>query len=144
MAWRVMDYTEDDVDKLLRDNERELTRLAAAAAELRLITGKGESRSGMTTAVVDADGRLQSVVFSPRVLRLDVRTLAEEVVQAVRQAQEDQGRQAQELLAVPPSQIVGLEEIQRQFAEFQDMFGAETAERNDRLRRLGERDPRDF
>ncbi|MFG6193003.1 YbaB/EbfC family nucleoid-associated protein [Nonomuraea sp. JJY05] len=144
MAWRVMDYTEDDVDRLLRDNERELTRLAAAAAELRLITGKGESRSGMTSAVVDADGRLQSVVFSPRVLRLDVRTLAEEVVQAVRQAQEDQGRQAHELLAVPQSQIVGLEEIQRQFAEFQDRFGAETAERNDRLRRLGERDPRDF
>ncbi|WP_431915727.1 YbaB/EbfC family nucleoid-associated protein [Nonomuraea jabiensis] len=144
MAWRVMDYTDDDVDKLLRDNERELTRLAAAAAELQLITGKGESRSGLTTAVVDADGRLQSVVFSPRVLRLDVRTLAEEVVQAVRQAQEDQGRQAQELLAVPQSQVIGLEEIQRQFAEFRDMFGAETAERNDRLRRLGDQDPRDI
>lgn len=138
-----MDYTEDDVDKLLRDNERELNRLAAAAAELQLITGKGESRSGLTTAVVNADGMLQSVDFSPRVLRLDIRALAEEVVQAVRQAQEDQGRQAQELLAVPPSQVVGLEEIQRQFAEFQDMFGAETAERNDRLRRLRERDPRD-
>ncbi|MFI7127469.1 YbaB/EbfC family nucleoid-associated protein [Nonomuraea sp. NPDC050153] len=143
MAWRVMDYTEDDVDKLLRDNERELNRLAAAAAELQLITGKGESRSGLTTAVVNADGMLQSVDFSPRVLRLDIRALAEEVVQAVRQAQEDQGRQAQELLAVPPSQVLGLDEIQRQFAEFQDVFGAETAERNDRLRRLRERDPRD-
>ncbi|WP_433437706.1 YbaB/EbfC family nucleoid-associated protein [Nonomuraea sp. CA-141351] len=143
MAWRVMDYTEDDVDKLLRDNERELARLAAAAAELQLITGKGESRSGLTTAVVNAEGMLQSVDFSPRVLRLDIRALAEEVVQAVRQAQEDQGRQAQELLAVPQSQIIGLEEIQQQFAEFQDMFRAETADRNDRLRRLGERDPRD-
>jgi DNA-binding protein YbaB len=138
-----MDYTEHDVEALLKENERELTRLAEAATGLREIIGKGESRSGLTTAVVNADGHLQGVTFSPRVLRMDVAGLAEEVVQAVRQAQEDQERQARELLAVPASQQIGLEDIQRQFAEFREAFGAETAGRNDRLRRLGERDPRD-
>ncbi|GAA3242645.1 hypothetical protein GCM10020216_069410 [Nonomuraea helvata] len=138
-----MDYTEHDMDELLKANERELARLAAVADDLRSISGKGESRSGLTTAVVDADGRLQRVTFSPRVLRLDLAALAEEVVQAVRQAQEDQDRQAQELLAVPESQRIGLEDIQRQFSEFHELFSAETADRNDRIRRLGERDPRD-
>ncbi|GAA3527013.1 hypothetical protein GCM10022419_002220 [Nonomuraea rosea] len=138
-----MDYSEHDVEELLKENERELSRLADAAAGLRDIIGKGESRSGLATAVVDADGRLQSLTLSPRVLRMDVGALAEEVVQAVRQAQENQDRQARELLAVPGSQQIGLAEIQRQFTEFQEMFGAETAGRNDRLRRLAERDPRD-
>ncbi|MFC4115564.1 YbaB/EbfC family nucleoid-associated protein [Nonomuraea zeae] len=143
MTWRPMDYTEHDVERLLKENEREVARLAEAAEGLRDIVGKGESRSGLATAVVDADGRLRSVTLSPRVLRMDVAALAEEVVQAVRQAQDDQDRQARELLAVPAGQQLGLEEIQRQFAEFQETFAAETAGRNERLRRLGERDPRD-
>lgn len=138
-----MEYSEHDVDELLRENENELRRLAEAAAGLREISGKGESRSGLTTAVVDAGGRLQSVAFSARVLRLDVAGLAEEVVQAVRQAQEDQDRQARELLAVPDSQVVGLEEIHREFEELHQSFAEETSARNDRLRRLGSEDPRD-
>ncbi|SEG99445.1 YbaB/EbfC DNA-binding family protein [Nonomuraea solani] len=138
-----MDYNEHDVEELLKENERELLRLAGAAGDLRQITGTGESRSGLAKAVVDADGRLQSMVLAPRVLRLDVTTLAEEVVEAVRKAQEDQDRQARELLAVPDSQLVGLEEIQRQFEEFHQAFRTETGDRNERIRRLGDRDPYD-
>ncbi|WP_043620962.1 YbaB/EbfC family nucleoid-associated protein [Nonomuraea candida] len=138
-----MEFSEHDVDNLLKENERELLRLADASAELRHVIGKGESRSGLTRAVVDADGRLQSVTFAPRVLRLDVAALAEEVVQAVRGAQEDQDRQARELLGAAGATPPALEDVQRQFAEFRELFGAETIERNDRLRRLSERDPRD-
>lgn len=138
-----MDYTEHDVDELLRENERELRRLAEAAGELGRISGKGESRSGLTTAVVDAAGRLESVAFSARVQRLETAALAEEVVQAVRAAQEDQDRQARELLAVPASQQIALEDIQRQFDEFHQSFRAESADRKERLRRLGDEDPRD-
>ncbi|WP_080042977.1 YbaB/EbfC family nucleoid-associated protein [[Actinomadura] parvosata] len=142
MAWHAMDYTENDIDRLMRENQRELRDLADAAQSLREVVGRGESRSGLTKAVVDADGRLQSVTFAPRVLRLDVAALQDEVVQAVRQAQEDQDRQTRGVLGVPEAQL-GLEDIQRQFEEFRDLFAAETSERNLRMRRLAERDPYD-
>ncbi|MFG2077419.1 YbaB/EbfC family nucleoid-associated protein [Nonomuraea maritima] len=138
-----MDFTEHDVDELLRENEWELRRLAEASANLRHVSGKGESRSGLTSAVVDADGRLRSVTFSPRVLRLDTAALAEEVVQAVRQAQDDQDRQARELLAVPDAHTLGPAEIARQFEEFHEAFRTESADRNERLRRMAATDPRD-
>ncbi|WP_049570641.1 YbaB/EbfC family nucleoid-associated protein [Nonomuraea sp. SBT364] len=135
-----MEYNEHDVDELLRENERELGRLAEAAAALREITGRGESRSGLTTATVDAAGRLQDVSFSPRIMRLDAAAVAEEVVQAVRQAQEDQDRQARAHLGVPMDHQVSLEEIHRRFTDFHESFRAETAERNDRMRRLAVND----
>jgi DNA-binding protein YbaB len=138
-----MEYNEHDLDELLRENERELGRLAEAASALREITGKGESRSGMTTATVDADGRLQTVTFSARIMRLEAAAVAEEVVQAVRQAQEDQDRQARERLAVPGAEQIDLAEIHRQFTDFHESFRAETVERNGRMRRLGDRNPWD-
>jgi DNA-binding protein YbaB len=136
-----MEFDEHKLDELLRENERTLRDLADAAADLAEFTGRGESRSGLTSAEIGPDGRLRDVRFAARAMRLEAADLSEEVVQAVRQAQDDLERQARERLAVPMDQEIGLEAVRSQFEELKESFVMETGERNARLRRL--REPRD-
>jgi DNA-binding protein YbaB len=60
------------------------------ASEGEDLRGFGEAARGLVGATVGADGLLENVRIAPRALRLDSQELAEQVLAAVRAAQQDQ------------------------------------------------------
>ncbi|MGP3956531.1 YbaB/EbfC family nucleoid-associated protein [Nonomuraea sp. 3N208] len=78
--------------------DRALAWIERAQAEIAAVKGVGESRSGQVVATVTADGKVLGVSIKERAMRLDSRTLAEEVLAALRQAGLDAARQADELI----------------------------------------------
>ncbi|MFC7648189.1 YbaB/EbfC family nucleoid-associated protein [Streptosporangium lutulentum] len=124
----------------MRDSERSQRDLTAAMTDLREITGSGESRSGLVSARVGADGRVTGVKIASRGMRLDSDSLSEEVLEAVQAAQDDQERQARELVALPLGGEDVIKTVQRRFGEIQDSFSAEMGERIARLERMKHRD----
>ncbi|TMR21684.1 YbaB/EbfC family nucleoid-associated protein [Nonomuraea turkmeniaca] len=92
------DIRDRDLDEIGRQGERMLGWLETAQEELDKIVGVGQGPSGQVKAAVDPNGRVLEVTFGPRALRLDSRTLAEEVLAAVRLGREESERQARELM----------------------------------------------
>jgi len=123
------DFHPDDLDRVISESERSLRSLAGALDELGAVTGRGESRSGAVTARVDADGRLDDLRLAARASRMELDELTEEIVQAVRAAQDDQARRLGE--AVPPPSYGGLsaESVTRRFQDLQDDFPRQMNER---------------
>ncbi|HEX4812812.1 MAG TPA: YbaB/EbfC family nucleoid-associated protein [Nonomuraea sp.] len=92
------DLTDGDLEEIGRQGERMLAWVESAQEEIGRIAATGESASGQVRATVDPNGRVLDVAFGPRALRLDSRTLAEEVLEAVRVGREEAERQAYELM----------------------------------------------
>ncbi|MEV4161148.1 YbaB/EbfC family nucleoid-associated protein [Nonomuraea dietziae] len=132
-----MDYTDqEDLDRVVLDTERQMRDLLDAMKGLSEITGVGESRSGLVTARVDSEGRISDVTLSGRAMRLEGQELSQEVVEAVRAAQEDHERRARASLAGPLADETSPEAIRRGFEELQDSYARESADRIDRIRRV--------
>ncbi|GAA3078379.1 YbaB/EbfC family nucleoid-associated protein [Streptosporangium carneum] len=92
------DIREEDLVRADEQADRVLAWIEEAQAGLDEVTGTGEGASGQVTARVTAEGRVLDVAFGPRAMRLDSRTLAEEVVSAVARARLDAARQTDELM----------------------------------------------
>ncbi|MGP3958228.1 YbaB/EbfC family nucleoid-associated protein [Nonomuraea sp. 3N208] len=92
------DIKTGQLDELGRQGERMLAWLETAQEELDKIVGIGQGRSGQVKAAVDPNGRVLEVTFGPRALRLDSKTLAEEVLAAVRLGREESERQVHDLM----------------------------------------------
>ncbi|WP_326825247.1 YbaB/EbfC family nucleoid-associated protein [Streptosporangium sp. NBC_01756] len=130
----------DELDQVVQGSERSLRDLAAAMTGLGEVTGSGESRSGLVSARVGADGRVTDVAIASRGMRLDSDALSKEVLEAVQAAQDAQGRQARELVSSPLGGEDAVRTIQRQFEEIQESFAAEMGERISRWERMKNRD----
>ncbi|MFG2073389.1 YbaB/EbfC family nucleoid-associated protein [Nonomuraea maritima] len=91
-------FRDDDIARAEEEAERILAWTDRAQAELQELTGTGESPSGQVTAVVAASGRVVEVSLRPRAMRLDSRTLSEEVLAAVASAGHDVTRRVEELI----------------------------------------------
>jgi DNA-binding protein YbaB len=128
-----------ELDKFVHESERSMRELAQAMDGLRQLTGTGESRTRVVSAQVDADGRLAELDISARAMKLGNRELSREVIEAVTAAQLDLERQAKALTAFVPDQDGLLETFQRDLAEVQDSYTAETHERLDRMRQAQRR-----
>ncbi|MFI6900040.1 YbaB/EbfC family nucleoid-associated protein [Nonomuraea sp. NPDC050394] len=133
-----MEYSEHDLDDLVRASERGMRELLDAMEGLKEASGVGESRSGMINAAVGPDGRISKLKIEARAMRLDSAELAEQVVEAVSAAQEDLDRATRALL--PPGENAGPADIMRQFEDLQDGFSRESDDRVDRLQRMRTRD----
>lgn len=92
------DIRADDLTRASSHAEKILAWVERAQDDLNEITGTGTGASGQITATVEATGKVLDVAFTPRALRLDSRTLAEEVLSAVRQAQHDAERKTRDLM----------------------------------------------
>ncbi|MEV8633516.1 YbaB/EbfC family nucleoid-associated protein [Streptosporangium sp. NPDC051023] len=106
--------------------------------------GTGEAAGGLVSAEVGADGLLERLRLNPRSLRLCLEELAEEVVSAVRAAQQDRigriGERPEE--AVAPADL-GPEVLMRRLDEMEihvvHDFDRLTATLDETLRRLEDR-----
>ncbi|MBB5074874.1 YbaB/EbfC family nucleoid-associated protein [Nonomuraea endophytica] len=133
-----MEYSEHDLDDLVRASERGMRELLDAMEGLKDTSGTGESRSGMISAAVGHDGRIRKLKIEARAMRLDSAELAEQVVEAVTAAQDDLDRATRALL--PPGENADPADIMRQFEDLQDGFARESDARVDRLQRMRTRD----
>ncbi|SEM05590.1 YbaB/EbfC family nucleoid-associated protein [Nonomuraea pusilla] len=126
-------FDPDDLDRVLGDSEKAVRELASALGGLAEVTGTGESRGGAVTARVDASGRLDHLRLSPRASRMELDELTEEIVEAVRAAQDDHQRRATAVIPRAPIGGVSAQEVQRQFEALQDAFARDMHERMARL-----------
>ncbi|MEV4894222.1 YbaB/EbfC family nucleoid-associated protein [Nonomuraea sp. NPDC055795] len=133
-----MEYSEHDLDDLVRASERGMRELLDAMEGLKEASGAGESRSGMINAMVGPNGRISKLKIEARAMRLDSAELAEQVVEAVTAAQDDLDRATRALL--PPGENADPADIMRQFEDLQDGFARESDDRVDRLQRMRTRD----
>ncbi|MEO3886841.1 hypothetical protein [Nonomuraea sp. B5E05] len=123
------DFHPDDLDRMLVESERSLRELTSALDDLREVRGRGESRSGTVIALVGADGRLDDLRLGARASRMELDDLTEEILYAVRAAQDDQARQAVELTPQPSYGGMSAEAVGRRFQELQDSFSRQMQER---------------
>ncbi|MFI7638566.1 YbaB/EbfC family nucleoid-associated protein [Nonomuraea sp. NPDC049400] len=123
------DFGPDDLDRVILEAERSIRTLTDAIDELGAITGEGESRRGTVKARVDANGRLDDLKLAARASRMELDELTEEIVEAVRAAQDDQQRKATALIPQSLSMGISMEEIQSQFQDLQDSFSRDMHER---------------
>ncbi|MFD9940257.1 YbaB/EbfC family nucleoid-associated protein [Nonomuraea sp. NPDC059023] len=133
-----MEYSEHDLDDLVRASERGMRELLDAMEGLKEASGVGESRSGMINAAVGPNGRISKLKIEARAMRLDSAELAEQVVEAVTAAQDDLDRATRALL--PPGENADPAAVMRQFEDLQDGFARESDDRVDRLQRMRTRD----
>ncbi|MEO3810483.1 YbaB/EbfC family nucleoid-associated protein [Sphaerisporangium sp. B11E5] len=79
----------EDFARVAEQSMASVRRLGDAIGALAGLKGEGAAGGGLVSAVVDAGGRLEHVTLDPRALRLDSRSLADAVTEAVRAAQDD-------------------------------------------------------
>lgn len=89
----------DDLDRLGREAEQTLARLAEVQEQITTIRGTGTAAGGQIVVGADSSGRIDKIDLNPRVMRLGSKELADELLRAVNAAQDDCARQAEELLA---------------------------------------------
>lgn len=87
-----------DLEQAERQAETMLAQIQQVEAGLDQIVGHGEAASGQVKVQATAHGRVVDVLFGPRAMRLDSRTLAEELLSAVGRAQLDAARQADDMM----------------------------------------------
>ncbi len=92
------DIREEDLVRADDQADRVSAWIEETQAGLDEVIGTGEGASGQITVRVTAGGRVLDVVFGPRAMRLDSRTLAEEVLSAVARARLDVTRQVEQLM----------------------------------------------
>ncbi|MEU7896854.1 YbaB/EbfC family nucleoid-associated protein [Nonomuraea sp. NPDC049152] len=124
----------EDLDRVILDTERQMRDVLAAMNGLSEITGAGESRSGLVHATVDAEGKLTDVKLSGRAMRLEGHELAEEIIEAVRAAQENHDSNARSLFAMPVGGKFDAESLNRMVEDLQDSFLKESGDRIARMR----------
>ncbi|MFG1862465.1 YbaB/EbfC family nucleoid-associated protein [Microbispora bryophytorum] len=66
--------------------------------EIEAVTGHGRAADGRIKVVTTAYGQVREVVIEPRAMRLPSRTLAEELLLALRRAQQDAERQTRRMV----------------------------------------------
>ncbi|MFI7639454.1 YbaB/EbfC family nucleoid-associated protein [Nonomuraea sp. NPDC049400] len=92
------EYDPDDLIQITEQAERDSRRLQAAQREIQTISGVGEGAGGKVRVRADADGRIAQISLDPLIMKLSSQDLAEEVVLAVRRAQEDSAMQRERVV----------------------------------------------
>ncbi|GAA0846660.1 YbaB/EbfC family nucleoid-associated protein [Streptosporangium amethystogenes subsp. fukuiense] len=88
----------EDLERIGREAEKAMERLANVQGELEGIRGTGTGADGLISVITNGSGHLEKIELNPRVMRLDSHALADELTKAFRESQEDGERQARELL----------------------------------------------
>ncbi|MFI6628560.1 YbaB/EbfC family nucleoid-associated protein [Nonomuraea fuscirosea] len=99
--------------------------------ELDVVIGRGEAADGQVRVTAGASGRLIDVVLAPRVMGMDSRKLAEAVLRAAQEAQDEVAGKVDEIMAGSPDAGNAGDAVddERCFAAMLESFEASMAER---------------
>lgn len=89
----------EDLDNATYDVEQSARRVQDARGELDAIVGSGESAEGNVRITTDVSGRVLSIHLDPRAMKLGSRDLADELLVAVRRAQDDSDAQRERIMS---------------------------------------------
>ncbi|TDD24774.1 YbaB/EbfC family nucleoid-associated protein [Nonomuraea diastatica] len=89
----------EDLDNATYAVERAARRAEDAKAELDAIVGEGESVGGHVRVTTDVSGRVLSIRLNPRVMKRGSGDLADELMVAIRRAQDDSDAQRERLMS---------------------------------------------
>ncbi|MEV1174309.1 YbaB/EbfC family nucleoid-associated protein [Nonomuraea sp. NPDC049784] len=89
----------EDLERVAREADEALRRLAGLQERINSIRGTGTGADGMIVVGADSSGRIDSIQLNPRVMRLASQDLAGELLRAVSGAQDDCARQTHDLIA---------------------------------------------
>jgi DNA-binding protein YbaB len=118
----------DDLERIARESEETMKRLAEAQREVDEVRGEGSGADGMISVVTDGGGRVREITLNPRVMRLESQTLAEELTAAVQAAQQDGERKTRELLSEAmggleiPTGMADLDKFEEQLMRSHEAF----------------------
>ncbi|WP_248963501.1 YbaB/EbfC family nucleoid-associated protein [Sphaerisporangium perillae] len=88
----------EHLERILRQTEEVMRDLGQAQAMIEQVAGEGEGADGLIQVVADGRGRLKTIGFDPRVMRLDPDALSREALRAIQAAQESAGQSTQEII----------------------------------------------
>ncbi|MEO3890744.1 YbaB/EbfC family nucleoid-associated protein [Nonomuraea sp. B5E05] len=93
------EFTFEELDNATYAMERAARRVEDAKAELDAIVGEGVSAGGHVRVTTDVSGRMLSIRLDPRVMKRGSGELADELMVAVRRAQDDGDAQRERLMS---------------------------------------------
>ncbi|MFC5823932.1 YbaB/EbfC family nucleoid-associated protein [Nonomuraea insulae] len=93
------DFDPEDLERITARAEEMLARVEELRSEIDVVVGRGEAADGQVRVTAGASGRLMDVVLAPRALRMDSVRLAEAVLRAAQEAQDDVGRRVDDVMA---------------------------------------------
>ncbi|MFC6082704.1 YbaB/EbfC family nucleoid-associated protein [Sphaerisporangium aureirubrum] len=122
-------WREGDLERDAEHAARITAWIEEGQADLEEVVGEGDAADGQVTVTTTSGGRVRDVTVTPRAMRLDSRTLAEEIMAAVGRAQDDADRKCTRLVNEALGGILPAEEfepgaIEERFTRVLKSFGA--------------------
>ncbi|MEV0380463.1 YbaB/EbfC family nucleoid-associated protein [Nonomuraea sp. NPDC050643] len=112
------DFDPEDLERITARAEEMLARAEELRSEIDVVVGHGEAADGQVRVTAAASGRLMDVKFAPRAMRMDSLTLAEAVLRAAQQAQDDVAGRVDAVMAETlGTAVAGAELLEERFAD---------------------------
>ncbi|MEO3789169.1 YbaB/EbfC family nucleoid-associated protein [Nonomuraea sp. B10E15] len=93
------DFDPEDLERITARAEEMLARVEELRSEIDVAVGHGAAADGQVRVTVGASGRLTEVELAPRAMRMDSRRLAEAMLRAAQEAQDDVARKVEAVMA---------------------------------------------
>lgn len=122
-------FQPEDLGRITARAEEMLAHVEQLKDELDVVVGRGEAADGQVRVTAGASGRLIDVVLSPRVLSMDSRKLAEAVLRAAQEAQDEVAGKVDEIMAGGSPGPESVVDDEARFAIMLEAFEASMAER---------------
>ncbi|WP_326627986.1 YbaB/EbfC family nucleoid-associated protein [Nonomuraea fuscirosea] len=127
-------FQPDDLERITARAEEMLAHVEQLKDELDVVVGRGEAADGQVRVTAGASGRLIDVVLAPRVMGMDSRKLAEAVLRAAQEAQDEVAGKVDKIMAGSPEagnagDAGDAVDDEKRFAAMLESFEASMAER---------------
>ncbi|WP_431927990.1 YbaB/EbfC family nucleoid-associated protein [Nonomuraea jabiensis] len=117
------DFDPEELERITARAEDMLARVEELRSEIDVVVGRGEAADGQVRVTAGASGRLMDVVLAPRAMRLDSQKLAEAVLRAAQEAQDDVAAKVDAVMAETlGGALPGRELLDEQFGSVLESF----------------------
>ncbi|MFI9841160.1 YbaB/EbfC family nucleoid-associated protein [Nonomuraea sp. NPDC051941] len=117
------DFDPEELERITARAEDMLARVEELRSEIDVVVGNGEAADGQVRVTAGASGRLMDVVLAPRAMRLDSQKLAEAVLRAAQEAQDDVAAKVDAVMAETlGGALPGRELLDEQFGSVLESF----------------------
>ncbi|MFG6192408.1 YbaB/EbfC family nucleoid-associated protein [Nonomuraea sp. JJY05] len=117
------DFDPEELERITARAEDMLARVEELRSEIDVVVGRGEAADGQVRVTAGASGRLMDVVLAPRAMRLDSQKLAEAVLRAAQDAQDDVAAKVDAVMAETlGGALPGRELLDEQFGSVLESF----------------------